>query len=361
MEPEKVDFKDLIVKFFAGEITDDEFSILKAWLNESTDNRRIFDHENELWQETSFQTINEHYNIEHGWKSLSTRLGIGKGKKLHVKVMSRASYIVLVSAACFACVIAIGSLLLQSQKSKPAVIPSALTTITTREGEKAHVVLPDSTEVVLNSGSTIKYDAGFNQKDRIVAFSGEAFFDVATNHDKPFIVKLEHMNVVATGTRFNIFSFSNENRVETTLVEGSINVSVAGKEPVRMKSGEQMVYFVKSGDYKLSEVATDTYTSWKENKLRFNDTPFEEVLRRIGRKYNVRFEVTSHDLLQLRYTATFIDESIEEVMQMLQTVSPITYKIYNMTTISDKTYTRPRILVGKRKELINTLNPNLKN
>ena len=88
-----------------------------------------------------------------------------------------------------------------------------------------------------------------------------------------------------------------------------------------------------------------------KNKLRFNDTPFEEALRRIGRKYNVRFEITNRDLLNLKYTATFIDESIEEVMEMLKTVSPINYKIIKLTSINDKVYSKPKIVVRKRKNI----------
>ena len=67
------------------------------------------------------------------------------------------------------------------------------------------------------------------------------------------------------------------------------------------------------------------------------------------RRYNVTFEIRNHDLLELKYTATFIDESIEDVMQMLKTVSPITYKIYHRTTINDKQYLKPKIVLGKRK------------
>jgi transmembrane sensor len=75
MESEQVDFKDLIIKFFAGEISQEEFSMLKNWLNESAENRRIFDNENEIWQETSFQSKTEHYNVDGGWKKISSRLG----------------------------------------------------------------------------------------------------------------------------------------------------------------------------------------------------------------------------------------------------------------------------------------------
>jgi ferric-dicitrate binding protein FerR (iron transport regulator) len=351
MDKEYEEYQNLIIKFFAGEISDSEFTILKSWLEESPEHRCIFDKENELWQETSFQPSLEHFRVDSAWTNFSLRLGLGERVSASVTVIRKSNFIFLIAAASLAGLITIGSLYVTLRpKSFHAAVLSASTIISTREGEKAHIYLPDSTEIVLNSGSTIQYDGNYNKKDRIVKFTGEAYFNVTTNHEKPFVVKLDQMSVTATGTRFNIFSFSNENRVETTLEEGAIQVSIKGVDPISMKSGEQIVYFVNSKKFQLHEVESDTYTSWKENKLRFNDTPFEEVLRRIGRKYNVRFEITNHDLLNLRYTATFIDESIEEVMQMLQTVSPITYKIYNLTTINDKKYTKPTIVVGKRKK-----------
>ncbi len=138
-------------------------------------------------------------------------------------------------------------------------------------------------------------------------------------------------------------------RIETTLEEGKIRISIPEQEIIDVKSGQQVVYFTKSNKALVREVVTETYTSWKENKLRFIDTPFEEVLRKIGRRYNVTFEVRNRDLLELTYTATFIDESIEEVMQMLKTVSPIKYKIYNRATINDKKYIKPKIVVDKKK------------
>ena len=95
----------------------------------------------------------------------------------------------------------------------------------------------------------------------------------------------------------------------------------------------------------VEDVTIESFTSWKENKLRFNDTPFEEALRNIARRYNVTFEIQDTRLLELKYTATFIDESIENVMQMLKSVSPIKYKIIHRTTVSDKTYLKPKIVV----------------
>jgi ferric-dicitrate binding protein FerR (iron transport regulator) len=351
-EEEKVEFHILIIKFLSGEISDSEMIKLKSWLELDPENRRIFNEENELWQLTGVETKLENFKTCEAWVNISSKLNLGKNGFKSVTILRKNNFRILIAAATVACLMAIGGLSLWiAGKTFFQKIAAASITIATKEGEKANIFLADSTEIILNSGSSLQYNGQYNIKDRIVKFTGEAFFDVRTNPEKPFIVKLNHMSVSATGTRFNIFSFGNEDRVETTLEKGAIKVSIEGQEPVNVKSGQQVVYIVKSKKVLIRDVNTDTYTSWTENKLRFYDTPFEEVLRRIGRKYNVTFEITDHNLLNLKYTATFIDEPIEKVMQMLKAVSPITYKIYNRTSVNDKQYLKPKIIVGKRKIL----------
>lgn len=345
-----MEIHDLIIKFFAGEISDNEINTLKSWLEESPENRRIFNEENELWQEASLSSKCEIYKPDAAWVDLSARLELGQESGKSLTLLSKNNLRILIAAASVACLVAIGAMSLWLAENKSYRLAGiASTTITTNEGEKSHVTLSDSTRIFLNSGSKLEYTREYNLKERKVKLKGEAFFDVHTNPEKPFVVEINHMKIIATGTRFNILSYPNEDRVETTLEEGKVQVVVNNGESINLKTGEQIVYFTHSGKVQVNEVSTATYTSWKENKLRFINTPFEETLRRIARKYNVTFEFTNHDLLNLQYTATFIDESIDEVMQMLETVSPITYKIYNRTTINDKKYLKPRIVVGKRK------------
>jgi len=350
MEEEKSLYRDLIIKFFAGEISDNEITQLKAWLEMDPENRRIFDEENELWQGTGLRTKLEHYEPDSAWMNISSKLGLGKRKIETVKIISRANFRIMVAAASLALVVAIGSLLLLiKEKQTYRLLAAVSSRIETKEGEKARLFLADSTEIILNAGSSLEYDRSYNIENRKVKLSGEAYFDVTTNPGKPFIVELDRMKIVAYGTKFNIFSFGNEDRIETTLEEGAIEVAIPGEKIITLKPGQQVVYFRRTKKTVVHDVSSETYTSWKENKLRFNDTPFEEVLRRIGRKYNVKFEISNSELLEMKYTATFIDETVEEVMQMLRTVSPITYKIYYRTTITDKQYLKPKIVVGKRK------------
>ena len=347
---EELNYRALVIKFLAGEISDSEMDILKVWLKEDLANRRIFDEENELWQKSAIKTKLDHFKTDKTWSDISTQLEIRKNRVNPIVILNKNNFRILIAAASIACLVAIGGLTLWlTEKKSGKQIVVASTTFSTGEGEKARVFLADSTQVFMNSGSTLKYTTGYNIKERSVELTGEAFFNVRTNPEKPFVVQLGKMSVSATGTRFNVLSYGNEDRVETTLEEGKIRVSIRGQKTIDVKSGQQVVYFTKTNKAIVREVATETYTSWRENKLRFNDTPFEEVLRKIARRYNVTFEIRNRDLLDLKYTATFIDESIEDVMQMLKAVSPITYKIYTRTTVNDKQYLKPKIVVGKRK------------
>ena len=267
-EEEYKEYQSLIIKFFAHEITDDEVTILKSWIESDPENRRLFDEENEIWQEAGTRVKLDYYKTDSEWDKLSVRLGLGKSNSESYKMLSRNNFRLLVAAASVACLLAVGgiSLWMSGRNSNKETL-SGFTKISTNEGEKAHVFLPDSTEIVLNSGSSVQYDLNYNNKDRIVIFEGEAYFDVRTNPEKPFLVKSDLIEVKATGTRFNIFSFDSEDRVETTLEEGAINVLIKGKEPINVKSGQQVVYFVKSNKVQVKEVVVDTYTSGKKISL----------------------------------------------------------------------------------------------
>ena len=342
--------KGLIVKFLAGEISDNEIYLLKKWLDKEPANRKIFDEENELWQKTGIKTSVDHYKTDEIWSKISKDLGIGKNRINKVVILKKNYFRISIVAASIAFLVAIGGLsllLMERGSSRKIAVPSSL--VKTDDGERTHIFLADSTEVILNSGSTLEYTSDYNINDRVVKLTGEGFFDVRTNSDKPFLVQVDKLTISATGTRFNVFSYKNEDRIETTLEEGKIHVQVSEKEKYDLAQGQQIVYFVRTAKAIVRHVNTETYTSWKENKLRFIDTPFEEVLRKIARKYNVTFEIKNRELLELKYTATFIDESIEDVMKLLKKVSPITYQIHNFTTINDKQYLKPKIIVEKRK------------
>lgn len=343
--------KDLIIKFLAGEASDSEFDLLKSWLAESAANRKKIDEENEIWQETNLHESNESFNTEKGWTNVSGSLFIDNGLRTPIIIFNRKIFASIVVAASLAILIFLCNLFVWRDDTGTglAAAGNTVTKIQTREGERVNITLPDSTVVFMNSESTLEYSSDFNISDRKLRLHGEAYFDVATNREKPLQVHLDKIMVVATGTKFNILSYKTENRIETTLEEGSVHVEIPGKEIIDIVPGQQVIYFTNNNSAEVRKVTTESFTSWKEHRLRLNDTPFEEAMRNIARRYNVVFEIHDPKLLELKYTATFIDESIEDVMQMLKTVSPIKYQIIKRATISDKTYIKPKITITYNK------------
>lgn len=343
-----MDYKNIIVKFFSKEVTEAETAVLRSWLENDPANRIVFDKANKMWQESP--SARHDFEIDKAWSELSLKHGLEKTGIKKVVVLKKDRYMRLVAAASIAILLAAGgfSLWLKDRRTSQRMLVAS-TIIQTREGEKASIYLADSTRVFMNSGTTLRYSSGYNVNDRLVELNGEAFFDVTTNKEMPFKVQLGKMTVSATGTRFNVLSYAGEDRIETTLEEGSIEALIDGNEAIDIAPGQQVVYYNKTGKAVVKNVATETYTSWKENKLRLIDTPLEEALRRIARRYNVTFEIRNSDILDLKYTATFIDESIDDLMQMLKTVSPIDYQICNRMTVDEKKYLKPRIIVEKRK------------
>jgi len=225
-----VEYHNLIIKFFAGEISDNELIRLKSWLELNPENRRIFDEENELWQEASCKTKLENYKNDYAWINISSRLGFTENSFRSVTLLRKNNFRIIIAAATVALLVAIGGLgLWITSKKSFQQITAGSTIVETREGEKARIVLSDSSVITLNSDSRVQYIGNYNLDDRKVRLTGEAFFDISTNREKPFVVQLDHMSISATGTRFNVYSFDTENRIETTLEEGEIRVSVKGR------------------------------------------------------------------------------------------------------------------------------------
>nr|WP_321356355.1 FecR family protein [uncultured Draconibacterium sp.] len=205
-----------------------------------------------------------------------------------------------------------------------------LQTITTPYGAKTKYILPDSSIVWLNSGSTFSYSLRFG-KTRSVNLVGEAFFEVVKG-SKPFIVNTEYGNVEVKGTSFNVKAYTDDSNFETTLVEGIVAFSVKNSEnEVTLKPGEQ-IEKTENG-YIIKPVETKHFTSWKEGKLLFNREPFPSFTKKLERWYNVKIEYNDPKLDELWYTGTIEMESISEVMEMISKAAPVTYHFDNKTRI----------------------------
>lgn len=204
-------------------------------------------------------------------------------------------------------------------------------TLNIPHGRQFDLVLSDGTKVKLNSGSSIKYPVRFLKgQDRKVFLKGEAFFDVTTDKAHPFIVNADEMNIRVLGTQFNLSFYAEDEDISTVLVEGAVVLYKEGAD-INTNSSSQLVPGQKAEWNKINntmtikEVDTNIYTAWKDGYLLFKASPFHSIRSKLERHFNITIEDRSGRLENQIYTATFRNETIEEILKAFQEDTPFEF------------------------------------
>lgn len=204
--------------------------------------------------------------------------------------------------------------------------------VATPLASRSHFVLPDSTVVWLNAGSKLRYPFKFTGKTREVSLSGEAYFQVATNKKKPFIVNTKKINITAYGTAFNVMAYSDEEMVTTTLVSGKVKVKdLRNRRQLILKPSYQVSLGEKSKKIKAYKVDTRFYTSWKDGHLIFRNEQLDIVAHKLERWFNCTIYIKDNSLKKYSYTGYIDMETLREVLDLITITTPINYT-YNRKT-----------------------------
>lgn len=327
----KRSIKSLIIAELDGDISIQEKEQLYKWMSKSENNTRYYTEIKDLW-EASLSNTAEIAQTSREWERFTNRIA-AHPNKAELR-FSRVNWYRV--AAVLVIGLLVGNLIFQNFKSE---VPVYLTSVAP-EGSISQTILPDGTMIYLNAGSEIKYDVNTNSKTREVFINGEAWFDVEHNEKRPFIVHTPYYDVKVLGTQFNIKTYEDEETTVTTLEEGAVQVLSSTKlklqEDIVLKPGEQLIYNKRTRKLYLNEVDTRLYTSWKENKLIFLEMSFGDLVKLLERRYGVNILVADKSLLKERYTGTIKNETILEILNIIQHTHPIQYKIEKQRIIIQK-------------------------
>lgn len=197
-------------------------------------------------------------------------------------------------------------------------------------GENQSIQLPDGTNVSVEAGSLLVYPDKFIGNERPVFLSGEASFTVTPDKKKPFVVKTQHLNVEVLGTVFTINSYPDVSFTSVTLEKGSLGVNIKDVSPDRtiLKPSEQLVFSHKDQTVSVHSIDMELYRMERKGFLIFRDTPFDQLITTLERKYNVTIHYDSRKYENSKCNLKFTpDETIEEVMKVLDRLLHIKYKI----------------------------------
>lgn len=351
--------KKLLIKYLNNQCTESELNEVLNWIRTDALNKEGKNLSFEIWN-----TLPESKNVEHDedfiaiFEKIQGRIGQNKFDEQTSKSiiltrvvpwMMRAAAILLIPVLTFLFYVLSEN---KIESAKYANLASDSLEVIAPLGSKTIVMLSDGSEVQLNYGSKIKYPHFFSANSRDVILSGEGFFKVAHNPQKPFIVNAKGLNIKAVGTTFNVLAYPGNDIIETTLVSGKVILERVKKDGTikdigSMKPGFHVSYDTQSGSLKSSEGSIEKYFAWTEGKLIFNDTPIVDVISKLGLKFNVDFEVKDA-IKGYKYTVTFTDDPLFQILDLMTIATPITYKILPRKKLPDGTYSKQKIILEQR-------------
>ena len=341
--------EELIPSWFDGTLNTKEREKVEKWKEASEENRQIFADSQRAWEGIEQLKLMEKYDSQ---KALL---------QVHSRIKSKKDYSVLaifqkVAAVLILPLMAVSFwLILDSHPSKPVQDAVLWHTLEIPAGMRSEYYLPDSTKVYLNSKTRLSYPITFSNELREVKLSGEAYFEVAENKNAPFIVNTGRINIEVTGTEFLATTYAHENLTEIILINGSVNLyqgdyQLSRKDIAKLHPGERAFCMAGNNKLVIEKVHTGKYSAWKEGLLIFRDDPMPEVVRRLNRWFNVDIKLEGPELNDWSYTATFEDETLEQVLELLKISAPIDYTIKRRELKTDKTFSKMEIIIKQKRQ-----------
>ncbi len=322
---EKIHIHTLILKYIENRCTQDEIDFILSWCNESEENKKEFIRIKKAWLVSDKKNDEKITSLTPDvWKNIINNIS-EKASKTYTK--RTLIYYASISAA--AAIILMICINLFTNKNIWNESPE-YTTFYMSPGEKGQVFLPDGTKVWLNSDSKLTLKNDFNIKNRTVVLEGEAYFDVVKSDKHNFVVQTSSVDVKVYGTAFNVTAYPQADDVEVSLQRGAVSLyrkgvdeKLASLVPNQHISINRKTYLTK-----IDSFEDDSSIAWTFDELIFDYSPLDEVFSKMRNWYGVNITIVSPPVRQdLKYRFKIKSESLTEILQLIDKITPIEYKI----------------------------------
>ncbi len=354
----------ILYKYFNGEATEEETTLIFEWIDDSPQNKRQFI---KLKTAFAYSTSAEVDQPELDRRRSSIKLG----KKQFRPWRYAAIFVLLIASGIYyyssqnkTSITEQQPLVLQLEDASETINIEQVTQIKTKEGihlanfsdnqltyieqpksdasvkqfisvpygKTLKIQLPDSSIVILNAGSTLEFPSRFDTSKRQVTLTGEGFFDVTKNPSQPFIVLAKNLNVEVLGTRFNVQAYPEDRVVETALEEGSVSLSSASEpnKNLLLIPGELATYMINSGVLTKKTDNIQQKTAWTRGELLLDNTAFTDILKTLERHYNIKTVNQYPELEQESFSGTVkLNLGIEQTLQLLKLDTDFDFTLNN--------------------------------
>ena len=312
--------EDIIIRYLENRCSEEDFVLINEWMKESDENAGELFRMEEIYQLGKFPFEEENL-VVRAERRLGRRLEQENQKKQEVfKLRSVLRY---AAAIVGVMVLAAGLAYWFRNKAEELVVASAA------HGQVREMLLPDGTKVWLNQSSVLKYPRAFEGKERHVYLDGEAYFEVARNHEKPFMVKSPAMDVRVLGTSFNIKCRPDNSFAETTLIEGEVEVKdKSDKGRITLLPGQKAVLNRVTGRMQVKQVDPKMEIVWHNDLIPFEKSSIFQIAAALERFYGVKI-ILSPDVDSTNTYSGVLKkkDNIESVLNSLRNSIPFNYKL----------------------------------
>lgn len=209
--------------------------------------------------------------------------------------------------------------------------------------ERKQIIFQDGTKVFLNAGTQITYPEHFGLTERRIQLNGEAYFEVAHNPGRPFIVQIGDASIEVLGTSFNVKAYASEPQIDVVLIEGSVQFSSLTAK-YRLEPSQKLIYDKTTGKGEVSvDENLDHETLWHNNIIYFRDTPMQQVITTLERWYDVQFEVSDRALYQSTFTLKTPYIPLAELLTEMQNIAPIKCTTNGKTVLISPSHTPKKL------------------
>ncbi len=341
---EQIDY-NILRKFATGKYSFREFKLVCQWFEDKKHKPELKNAIRTHWDEFSSDSAKNEKNLDQVLSNLRQKIA---DQKPVVSLQSRLQKIYLRAAAILLIPLLIYSALSTFRQFNDSSVQTTVE-IYSPQGARTHFELPDGSQGWLNGGSKLKYASDFTNR-RSIGLVGEAWFDVRKNPSRPFTVQTAALEVKVLGTKFNVSAYPEEKIVDVVLQEGKVKVEGNAQQFVaEIKPDEKFTYDKSTRSTNIQTVNARQYSAWKDGYLVFRNEPLSEVLKRVGRWYNVDFNLDDQELKKFRYRATFHEEQVEEVIRLISLTAPIEYSFDSREIGNDGIFKKRTITIRKKK------------
>lgn len=334
---------ELIIAYIEGGLSIEDQKEMEYQMEASTKLKKEVEDIRFILRTTDALESQKRINTSKNWIQLSRRIKKDKIRKQIRQFLNATAAVIFIPL--LATIYFLFNQMNQWQDQKVEQIE-----MTSAYGLVSKITLPDNSEVWLNSGSTIVYPKTFEGWRRTIYLSGEAYFKVTSALSNRFDVVIPNgMVISAYGTEFNVNAYEDEQQIEATLITGKVEISEDVKSEIFVLSpGEQAVYNKGTGDLKIGQANIQTKTAWKDGKMIFRRANITEVAKRLSRKFNADIRLEGKELYDYEYSATFTNETLDEIIFLLGKTAPIRCEIIEPELTDDLSFSKRIVIIRKK-------------